>query len=439
MPFKPFSLAESVQAGQNIRMNQLRIQQAEAGMARQESLRGLAQMSTAPTTEPYQQPEEQTFPGEAPISGLKQAGPDIYSQEVHAERLAAAGETEMAADMQAQIAKMNDAQREDAAYKSEELAKLVFDAKGDPQKWDENFQIAVEEGFVTQEQYAPYSDDVWQRTMNQAKSVKELLKIDKKTSPYVKIDPSKHTTESLRVFERTGRYSDLNAIDEEDETPGSEFERHIRTLKDEKKLTEEQVLEYQRKRVGVLSGAEQTAHQEITTGMRAAKEIRRQTEALSKEASGGTEHFSNMNQSIDDAIAAIKSGDNALADTLLAQAMSQVQDTDVKAMQMYKEFDKTFGNVAERMIRGATRFISGGRNDAEKVEIISTLENFRESHVTPGLNKMKNIYRDMARGRGLDPFDVIPPRNPEEIRDYPGMLKAEKIKKLKLHFPEKFQ
>lgn len=436
--FKPFSLGDSIQAGQAMKMNQLKIQLAERQMARTEKLRGLAQMSKAPVYGEYQQPESQTFPGEAPIQGLKQKTDEQFSPEVYQKNLAQEGFVDESLAMQDQIAKMDESQRKEAEFRAERIGRLLFSAKGNPEAWDQGIQEAIDNGWLTPDKAVPYSDQAWQKAMDNTQKVSDLLKSYEDKTPYAKINPKDYTSESLEVYERTGKVSDLEPIGNEN-IGGSEFERNLDELEGNKKITPEEKLAYIRKRVGVLSGAEQTEHQEITTGMRAAKEKARQTTALSNEATKGIEHFSNMNTSINGALAAIKSGDTKLSDILLTQVLSQVQDSKVRAFQMYKEFDTSFGNVAERTIRGVLRFIGGARTEEEKAQIAETLNNFREAHVSPGLNKLKNMYRDMARGRKLDPFDVVPPRSPEEIRDYPGMLKKDKVKYLKLYFPEKFQ
>lgn len=175
--FKPFSLAESIQAGQAIKMNQLKIQQAQLGMERQERLRGLAQMSQVPT---YDEFEAETFPGEAPISGLKEQVGTEYSPEVHAQRLAAAGETEMAAKLQDQIAKMSEADRTAAADRTEQIGRLAI--YGDtPEKWEEAVSEAVGMGLIPEGGEAPTFD---QREMiiAQSQQTSDMLKADEPAS-----------------------------------------------------------------------------------------------------------------------------------------------------------------------------------------------------------------------------------------------------------------
>ena len=177
-PFKPFSLAESIQAGQAIKMNQLKLQAAQSQMAREQQLRGLAAMSTAPTYGGYKQPDEQTFPGEAPIPGLKEQTGTEYSPEVHAQKLARAGEIEMAAEIRDNIAKMDEAQRKDAADKTEQIARLAVWADT-PEKWDQANQEAMDRGLTTE----PVPFDQRDLIITKAQTVSDLMKTSSSKAP----------------------------------------------------------------------------------------------------------------------------------------------------------------------------------------------------------------------------------------------------------------
>ena len=219
----------------------------------------------------------------------------------------------------------------------------------------------------------------------------------------------------------------------------SEFERNLAASIASGKLTPAQAAELRRKRANVLAGAETTAAQDATQGRFETKEYRVETEGLRDEWREDREHFSKMDQSISGAMAALEAGDNQLADQLLAQVMTQVNDTDVRAYQLITNMDQSYGNVAERTYRAVARFISGARTPEEKAEILKTLATFRESHVNPGTQRMDRRYRMMAAGRKLDPFDVVPPRSAEDIRDAPGLTKDQKIRALKKWYPDQFR
>ena len=219
----------------------------------------------------------------------------------------------------------------------------------------------------------------------------------------------------------------------------SEFERNLAHLLATGQITPAEANEMRRKRVGTRSGLETSAGQDKTHERFQTKEYRVETEGLRDEWREDREHFSKMDQSISGAMAALEAGDNQLADQLLAQVMTQVNDTDVRAYQLITNMDQSYGNVAERTYRAVARFISGARTPEEKAEILKTLATFRESHVNPGTQRMDRRYRLMAAGRKLDPFDVVPPRSAEDIRDAPGLTKDQKIRALKKWYPDQFR
>ncbi len=193
------------------------------------------------------------------------------------------------------------------------------------------------------------------------------------------------------------------------------------------------------KRVGVLAGSEMREGPRQSLSHRRKKQNEEFTLKLRKEAKSGTEHFSSMQTNISKALALMDSGDNQLSDSLLATVTSQITDPDIRAMAMFTQFDKSYGNVAERTLGGIKRFVSGARTDSDKAIIKETLENFRDAHVKPGVNKLKTEYRNLAIEQGYDPFEVVPPKSPEDIRDHQGISRDEKIRLLKRYYPEKFK
>ena len=174
MQFKPFSLAEAVQAGQNIKMNQMKMQAYESQQAKEREIRSIAQMSQKPTYDDYEQPDEQMFPGEAPIQGLQEQTGTEYDPQANIQGLQEAGHTKEAADMAEQYSKLTKSQQEEAKYKAEEFGKLILSAKGNPEMWDRNSQIALERGFITPEQVVPYSDEAWQNAYNASMKMTDL-------------------------------------------------------------------------------------------------------------------------------------------------------------------------------------------------------------------------------------------------------------------------
>lgn len=167
------------------------------------------------------------------------------------------------------------------------------------------------------------------------------------------------------------------------------------------------------------------------------QDAQRLTNELRDEASKGTQHVSTISTNINEAIAALNSGDSGLSDTLLNQVMSQVQDTDVRAFQMYSQFDRSFGNLAMRVADSISRFLTGARTEEQNELIKETLVNFRDQYAAPAETRMRNMYRNLAKDEGVDPFEVVPPKRKEEIRDMDISAK-EKMRLLELYFKDDF-
>lgn len=174
MPFEPFSLGKAIQAGQQIKMNRMKIQAFERQEARTDRIRSLAQMSTRPTYGPTEGPPE--------ITGARpqiQTGTQ-YDPKANVQALESEGFTDEAVAMQAQIDKMSKSQREEATYKSEQIGRLAI--YGDtPEKWAEAIAEARNDGLITEGQPDPTFD---QREMIIAQSQKtgDMLKGDQPTS-----------------------------------------------------------------------------------------------------------------------------------------------------------------------------------------------------------------------------------------------------------------
>lgn len=239
-----------------------------------------------------------------------------------------------------------------------------------------------------------------------------------------------------------GRFEDAIKYASQLSTKGkgsSEFERLIEQQQIDENITASEAKDLKKKRVGVLAGSEMRRGPERSLEFRQSKQRQVFTKRLRDEATEGTEHFSTMETNISDALGVIASGDNQLVDSLLATITSQITDPDIRAMALFTQFDKSYGNVAERTLSTISRFIGGGRSESDIATIQETLENFRDAHVKPGINKLKTQYRNLATEEGADPFRVVPPKTPEEIRDYSGITRDEKLRLLKVYFPEMFK
>jgi len=183
-----------------------------------------------------------------------------------------------------------------------------------------------------------------------------------------------------------------------------------------------------------LTGAESRSLR--TTKEKQTARHEKKTTALRKDAAEGTEHFQKQRTAVNDAIAALESGNNALADTMVTQIMSQVADSKVRAFQMYSVFDRSYGNVANRTYKALSQFVTGERTAEDRQIIKDTLLRFKK-YSDPAAKLMRNKYRAIAQEDGLDPFRVVPPDSPEDIRDA-NIKRSEKVRLLKRYFPDKF-
>ncbi len=213
-------------------------------------------------------------------------------------------------------------------------------------------------------------------------------------------------------------------------TAGSEFERL------DELVNRGNATPAQRKRHSVLAGTGMRLGEIERLGEKRTERTHREEKALRKEYSEGSEHFRGMSETIDSAFAAMDSGNTALSETLLNQVMSQVQDTNVRAFQMYGEFDKEFGNVAQRIQGMLSRFFAGTRTQRETEEIRNVLTRFKENYVNPANKKLRDRYRVIAIDQGKDPFTVVPPGSPEDVIESRLLNNKEKAKLIKRVFPD---
>ena len=187
---------------------------------------------------------------------------------------------------------------------------------------------------------------------------------------------------------------------------------------------------------GLQSGT-QARHEDTRNAQKQEYNLK-QTNLVRGEYEDASQHASNIERTVDDALAAIDSGNSGVADNMLSQVMSQVVDTDVRAFQMYKTFDQSYGDVLTRMYSAVSRYISGNRSESDTAAIKEVLINYKTDHAIPTKRKIKNRYRAFATEGGLDPFSVVMPESPEDIRDAPGITKEQKLKALKTYFPGDF-
>lgn len=285
--------------------------------------------------------------------------------------------------------------------------------------------------------------------MVSSQEVMQGMAANDKLLKYLSIKSKSLSKETMSPFQKipgTDLYGQLSSknnkwtnikssLDGSSEVGSSEFERHMNGLLKRGIITQATYDLDVVERKDSLKG-------EITRGSLAERQRKagyEETKGMRKEYTQGVEHFANMNRSIDEALVAMESGDTGYSDVLLAQVGSQVQDTNVRAFQMYAEFDKSYGNVVERIGRSVSRFLGGSRTDDEKQVIREALTYFKENYSDVGMKGIKNRYRVLAMETGKDPFVVVPPTSPEDIRDFPHADKDEKFKLIKLYFPGVFE
>ena len=223
-----------------------------------------------------------------------------------------------------------------------------------------------------------------------------------------------------------------------DEAGDSEYERHLMAEYNAGKMTKDDVLKARNKRRRVLEGTEMRLGEERRLEFGKGKEDFDRQAQVHDEYKEGVSHFKSMDRTIDEAMTALDSGDTGLSDTMLNQVMSQVQDDNVRAYAMYQQFDKPFGNLANRVTESIERFFTGKRSDAEKAEIKSTLRYFKDAYSRPKRQSMRDYYRAMSQDNKLDPFKVVPPESPEDIRDSKIISTEEKKRLLHLYYPGMF-
>ena len=334
---------------------------------------------------------------------------------------------------------------------------------------------------ASDEEFAEYQLAQWEsldpahrQFVPQDFQTKEQLETGKSTTERLleRLDPSRTRASTAKKISTVTRVEDDGTIYKKDEVykdgemayespeypvsneaDGSEFERHINWFKSNDipmdkpdqwyrdNLTGDKVQEalVRKKRLGTRAGLEQTRQQELTYKSTQTENRRDIESRLRGEYAKGIDAYKSMSSNIEAAITAMSSGDTALADTMMAQTLSQVQESDVRAFQMYSQFDKSFGNVLERTVKGMRRFLEGKRTPGERAEIQRTLEYMRDNYAEPKTTAVRDRYRADAIEEGLDPFKALPPESPEDIRDSTLVDKEEKLKLLRKYYPGQFR
>jgi len=193
--------------------------------------------------------------------------------------------------------------------------------------------------------------------------------------------------------------------------------------------------EQAQKRVETRAGTAETLHDLESRGYREQVRKVERTDALRTEFGKTNQHFNQMQNNIQASLAVLQdpSSSPGLQDKMLAKLMSQVEDTDVRAMQVISDMDVSYGNFVERTYRGISRYLSGSRSPAERAEIIDTLTRFEKNHIEPNTTKLISRYRELATKDKLDPLQVVPWRSVTDIKSAPPTVisRANKINAIK--------
>jgi len=157
------------------------------------------------------------------------------------------------------------------------------------------------------------------------------------------------------------------------------------------------------------------------------KRLNKQYENFRKTYKKDNEYFSGASRAIDRVIALMESGDTQMSNTLMTQALMGIEDTNVRAVAMYDKFDRSYGDIATRIGRSVTQFISGERTEDEKAQMTESLREFQRDYLNPASKYVVNSSRMVAVRDGLDPFRAVPPKTPQEVKDSPYGTRQQKI------------
>jgi len=417
MEFRPFSLSKAISENQAIQINKLKISALQGEMQRKKDLRQMAGESVVPTYGRTEGPPTPT--GEEPQI---QTGTE-YSPELHQQKLAAAGESEMAGKIQEYYTKASKEERTKLEFETEQAGRMAFTADT-PEKWLQE----QKSGNIPQDQ--PFERREF--AINMARTVKDLA------GDGVKGGSSEFERLENRVMSGLASEAEISrhAIMAGQKARPSTAPYKVVDIEGKAEIFSSQTGKFNYSPDAKLTGAETRSLR--TTKEKQVARYEKKTTSLRKEAVEGVEHFQKQRVAVNDAIAALESGNNALADTMVTQIMSQVVDSKVRAFQMYSVFDRSYGNIANRTFKALSQFVIGERTAEDRQIIKDTLLQFKQ-YSDPAANKMRNKYRAIAKEDGLDPFRVVPPDSPEDVRDAIGVSRDEKLRVLKRYFPEMFK
>jgi hypothetical protein len=181
-------------------------------------------------------------------------------------------------------------------------------------------------------------------------------------------------------------------------------------------------------------GTESRFEKRLSTKL--AKEKRADTDKLTKSADDKIAPFTEISNNIDKAIAAMDSGDTSISDRMVTQVIAQITNPNVRAFQMYKEFNTSFGNAIQRVTNSVQTWATGKRTPEEKTAIRDTLLKFKQDYSDPGIKYMSKKFRASAVEKGLRPWEVVPPRNLQEIFNATDIDDERKVDLWQKYFPD---
>jgi len=133
-------------------------------------------------------------------------------------------------------------------------------------------------------------------------------------------------------------------------------------------------------------------------------------------ATGAMKRVTERNDTIDEAIQSMDSGNNALSDKLLTSKLLNLSDTNVRAFAIYKELDSSFGNLLERAVDVVGQVAWGKRTERQNEIIRETLTKMKALSI-PVMERLRQQNRALAKADGHDPFRVVPPVSAIDIAD----------------------
>lgn len=169
-------------------------------------------------------------------------------------------------------------------------------------------------------------------------------------------------------------------------------------------------------RVQTRAGIDQTLAQELRLNRQVGRDVVSDQKVIQDQYSGVIKPYAEARRNINAAIASMESGDSKLSNNFLAAALSQIQDTDTRAMGMFDVYQKNFGHLLERFYRNANEWITGEKTAGQKKEILDTLDYMKTAYIEPSLRHQRDYHRRLARQRKTDDqggWFTVPPDGSE--------------------------